>query len=136
MVRPGYYPVDVLEFTPGKKNRQTYSFTGAISADISTHWRIGAGIDFTSANYSKRKDLRHSNYFLDLNFSPGFVWHDGDISVGANSVVNKSLPEGNVMIAGAPAKVIKPAEPWYIRDGKSFTDKVKAIEELRTKMKL
>lgn len=59
-----------------------------------------------------------------------------NISVGANSVVNKSLPEGNVMIAGAPAKVIKPAEPWYIRDGKSFTDKVKAIEELRTKMKL
>ena len=90
MVRPGYYPVDVLEFTPGKKNRQTYSFTGAISADISTHWRIGAGIDFTSANYSKRKDLRHSNYFLDLNFSPGFVWHDGDISVGANLRIGKN----------------------------------------------
>ncbi|MGN1219347.1 MAG: DUF6850 family outer membrane beta-barrel protein [Candidatus Cryptobacteroides sp.] len=90
MVRPGYYPVDVLEFTPGKKNMQTYAFSGAISADVATNWRIGAGIDFTSANYSKRKDLRHSNYFLDFSITPGLVWHRGDFSAGFNLLFSKN----------------------------------------------
>lgn len=59
-----------------------------------------------------------------------------NVSVGANSVVNKSFPEGNIMIAGAPARLIKPMEAWYIRDGKSYEDKMKAVEELKLKMKL
>lgn len=90
MVRPGYYPVDVLEFTPGKKNMQTYAFTGAISADISSNLRLGAGIDFTCANYSKRKDLRHSNYFLDFSIAPGIVWHRDDFSAGVNLRLSKN----------------------------------------------
>ena len=28
---PGYYPVDIYEFTPGRKTRQTYSFLGGIA---------------------------------------------------------------------------------------------------------
>lgn len=59
-----------------------------------------------------------------------------NVSVGANSVVNKSVIDGNVMIAGAPAKVIKSAVAWYIRDGESFSSKVNAIENLKQKMKL
>lgn len=55
---PGFYPVDLLEFTPGRKDLQTYAFMGGIAADAGTNWRIGGKIDFTSANYSKRKDLR------------------------------------------------------------------------------
>ena len=59
-----------------------------------------------------------------------------NVSVGANSVVNKSFTDGNIMIAGAPAKQIKPMDAWYIRDGKFFADKVKAIENLKLKMKI
>ena len=29
-IKPGYYPVDVLEFTPGRKALQTYAFDGGI----------------------------------------------------------------------------------------------------------
>lgn len=54
-----------------------------------------------------------------------------NVSVGANSVVNKSFEDGNIMIAGALAKMIKPMDALYIRDGKSFIDKVKAIENLK-----
>ena len=57
-----------------------------------------------------------------------------NVSIGANSLVNKSFPDGNVMIAGAPAKIIKPTEAWYVRDG--FTDRVQRIEALKTKMNL
>ena len=54
-----------------------------------------------------------------------------NISVGANSVVNKDFKEDNVMIAGAPAKIIKRTEPWYIRDGEIFHNRVKAIENMK-----
>ena len=59
-----------------------------------------------------------------------------NVSVGANSVVNKSFTEGNIMIAGAPAIRIKPMEAWYIRDGKSYINKVKAVEKLKLEMNL
>ena len=49
-IHPGFYPVDLQEFTPGRKDLQTYAFMGGIAADAGTHWRIGGKIDFTSAN--------------------------------------------------------------------------------------
>ena len=53
-----------------------------------------------------------------------------NVSVGANSLVNKSFGS-NIMIAGAPATEIKKMEPWYIRDGKEFIDKVNKVEALK-----
>lgn len=57
-----------------------------------------------------------------------------NITVAANSVVTKSFPDGNVLLAGMPATVLKPAEPWFIRDGVMFHDRVKKIEELKERM--
>lgn len=88
--RPGYYPVDVLEFTPGDKSRQTYHFDGGITSDLGTSWRVGGRISLTSENYTKRKDLRHTDYLLDLAVAPGIMFHSGDISVGANYIFRKS----------------------------------------------
>lgn len=57
-----------------------------------------------------------------------------NITVAANSVVTKSFPEDNVLLAGMPANVIKSAEPWYFRDGELFSERVRKIEVLRTRM--
>lgn len=91
-LRPGYYPLDVLEFTPGKKTRQTYAFDGSISIDLSGGWRLGASMDFTSANYAKRKDLRHTNYLLDMMVTPGISYTvpSGDLSLGVNYIFRKN----------------------------------------------
>ncbi len=70
LVRPGYFPVDVLEMTPGKKNMQTYSFEGGLGADIGEHWILGGRISFSAANYTKTKDLRYTNFALDLTVEP------------------------------------------------------------------
>ena len=58
-----------------------------------------------------------------------------NVSVGANSVVNKSFPS-DCMIAGAPAVRIKDAIAWYERDGEAYANKVKRIEELKQRMNL
>ena len=89
-IRPGFYPVDVMEFTPGRKTLQTYAFDGGIAYDLDAHWRIGAMMDFESANIAKRKDLRHSNWLLDMTVSPGFLYHNGDFAVGANYIFRKT----------------------------------------------
>ena len=72
-IHPGFYPVDILEFTPGRKDLQTYSFMGGIATNLNPNWRLGGKIDFASANYSKRKDVRHTNYRLDLQVAPGIM---------------------------------------------------------------
>ena len=89
-IKPGFYPVDVLEFTPGRKTLQTYAFDGGISYDLASRWRIGAMMDFESSNIAKRKDLRHSNWRLDMTVSPGFMYHDGDFAIGANYIFRKT----------------------------------------------
>ena len=89
-INPGFYPVDVLEFTPGRKTMQTYAFDGGVSYDLTQAWRIGAKMDFESANLAKRKDLRHTNWRLDMTVAPGFMYHAGDFAVGANYLFRKT----------------------------------------------
>lgn len=89
-INPGFYPVDILEFTPGRKTLQTYAFNGGLSYDIADHWRIGGKVDFESANMSKRKDLRHTNWWLDMTVTPGFQYHKGDFAVGASYIFRKT----------------------------------------------
>ncbi|MCC8153328.1 MAG: hypothetical protein LIP01_03400 [Tannerellaceae bacterium] len=89
-IKPGFYPVDILEFTPGRKELQTYAFSGGISVDITPAWRIGGNINFISANYAKRKDLRHSNYRLDMAVTPGIMYHTGDYAIGLAYTIGKN----------------------------------------------
>lgn len=89
LIHPSYYPLDVLEFTPGRKTLQTYAFDGSIGVDLSPRWRIGGGIDFQSANYAKRKDLRHTNYRLDMTVSSGLQYHDGLLAIGLSYIYSK-----------------------------------------------
>ena len=57
-----------------------------------------------------------------------------NITVGANSVVNKTYIGNNALIAGAPAKYIKDKDPWCGgKDGKYYRRQQK-VEELRRKM--
>ena len=87
---PGYYPIDVLEFTPGRKTLQTYSLDGGFSYDMSSNWRLGIMADFASANLAKRKDLRHTNWKLDFSIAPGIMYHNGDFAAGLSYIYRKT----------------------------------------------
>lgn len=89
-IEPGYYPVDVLEFTPGRKTRQTYAFDGGLAFDINDMWTIGAKMDFMSANYAKLKDLRYTDWKLDMTVAPAVMFRSGDFVAGASPVFRKT----------------------------------------------
>ncbi len=57
-----------------------------------------------------------------------------NISIGANSLVNKNFEEDNILIGGMPAKKIKEALPWYIRD--HFQERVERVNSLKCRYKL
>lgn len=83
MINPGRYPIDILEFTAGTKTRQNYAVSGGISVQLSERWRIGARADFSATSYAKLKDLRYTNFGLDLNVRPGIQWVGDDFTAGA-----------------------------------------------------
>lgn len=88
--RPGYYPVEAYEFTPGRKTRQIYSFAGGVAVEMSDRWLVGGRMDFEAQNYTKRKDLRHTNYLLDMTFAPSVMWRSGDVHIGASGIFSKN----------------------------------------------
>lgn len=86
---PDLFPIDIIEFIPGRKDRQDYSFGLGLSADMGPEWKIGAAVDFTSTNYSKRKDLRYTNFGLDFSIAPSVLYDNGDVAVGASYVFHR-----------------------------------------------
>ena len=66
---PGYFPVDVLEFTPGDKTRQTYSLGGGLMTEVG-EFLVGGDARYRASNYAKRKDIRHTTYGTDLRLAP------------------------------------------------------------------
>ena len=89
-IKPGYYPVDVLEFTPGDKTLQAYTFSGGIAVPLDNRWTIGAKMDFESDNYAKRKDIRHTNYRLDMTLAPSATLRLDRWTIGAAAIFNKN----------------------------------------------
>ena len=71
-LEPGYFPVDVLEFTPGDKTRQTYRMGGGFATNLFDEAVFGIKADYTAANYAKRKDIRHTTYGMNLQVEPTF----------------------------------------------------------------
>ncbi len=89
--RPGYYPIDMLEFTPGDKTMQTYRISGGISIDLNETFLLGAGLDYNARNYTKRKDLRHTTWLMDMTANIGLIARIGNgMSLGLSYFYNKS----------------------------------------------
>ena len=70
-LEPGYFPVDVLEFTPGDKTRQTYRMGGGFATDLDNDFLVlGGKASYSASNYAKRKDIRHTTYGMSLRVEP------------------------------------------------------------------
>ncbi len=91
-IHPGYYPIDVLEFTPGNKTRQTYSFGGSMLAGLGERWLLGGKMSYEAINYAKRKDIRHTTYGMDFSIEPtvGVKLSDGKAILSMSYIFRKT----------------------------------------------
>ena len=83
-LEPGYFPVDVVELTPGDKTRQTYKLSGGFATEFFDDFAFGVKADYMSANYAKRKDIRHTTYGMSFRVEPTisiFTTDEGGVSV-------------------------------------------------------
>lgn len=51
-----------------------------------------------------------------------------NVTVGANSIVNKSYPEGNALLVGGPAIKKHERLAWYDEENGIFQERVTVIE--------
>lgn len=97
---PQRYPVDILEFTPGIKSRQSYSLSGVIGIPLGRGWIIGAGLNFESQNCAKRKDLRYTMYMLDFALTPSVIYQTGPWAFGASFLFERNTQGVNAERVG------------------------------------
>ena len=88
--QPGYYPIDVLEFTPGPKTRQTYQVGGGLAWLNGSRWIPGFTLNFQGINYSKRKDLRHTTYRQEISFVPSLLYKGEGWNAGLSAILEKN----------------------------------------------
>lgn len=85
------FPVDIMEYTPGNKTKQRYAFNAGISVDVADSWRLGARLDFAATNLAKLKDLRYTDFAMDIALRPGVQWlGPKGLNIGANLIIGKS----------------------------------------------
>ena len=94
-LRPSYNPIDIQQSsdsTNGNKVKETYHLIGALSTDITSRLTLGGKVDYEVGNYSKQKDLRNVNKFLDLVVTIGGSYKlTKNIEIGANYYFNRNV---------------------------------------------
>ncbi len=102
-------PFNILEFyndSPGKKNRESYLIAAGVGYDLLSNLRIGARFDYKAVNYTKRKDLRHTNTLLDMNLTAGLTYTLADkFTVGANYIYARKIEEIGFEVFGTTDKM-------------------------------
>ena len=73
-LEPGYFPVDVLEFTPGTKSRETGRFEAGFVTDLGYEWAAGLKASFQAGYMGKQTDLRHSTFGADVQVEPTLTY--------------------------------------------------------------
>lgn len=88
LLNPEEAPFDMVEYTEenrGKKRLEQYEVVGSAAYSPLGWLTIGGGIDYQAANYAKRKDLRHTNFAMDMTVNAGLKFRIIEqLQVGVN----------------------------------------------------
>ena len=100
--------------------------------------RVGANCVLhtsTCIGGSERKVLGDNLYISTGAIILGDITIADNVTISANSLVNKSFTDSNVLIGGTPAKVIKQRDTWFDCEGHdAYAAYAKQIEGLRKAM--
>ena len=71
---PGYFPIDLLEFTPGMKIRETGRLEAGFVTDLGYEYAAGLKATFQAGYQGKQTDLRHSSFGMDARVEPTLTY--------------------------------------------------------------
>ncbi len=71
---PGYFPIDLLEFTPGTKYRETGRLEAGFVTDLGYEYAVGLKATFLAGYQGKQTDLRHSSFGMDARVEPTLTY--------------------------------------------------------------
>lgn len=107
-IDPTHTPFDLIEYTEdnrGDKELEQYNLHGAVGVDLGKWVALGGSFDYSAANYTKRKDLRHVNSLMDMRLVLGGVLHAGDkMNVGLNYAYRRQNETLQLSIYGTQDK--------------------------------
>lgn len=88
-------PFDLIEYTPGREGLKTfekYVIEGHVGYLATDRLSIGAGLDFSSSNIAKHRDVRHKNNRLDMTVSAGLSYRlSSALTLGANYIYRRAV---------------------------------------------
>lgn len=88
LIDPASAPFDILELSTenrGRKQLERYEVEGSVAFRIVEWLSAGVRFDYEAANYSKRRDLRHTNSMMNLSATAGLKFRIGrKVQIGAN----------------------------------------------------
>ncbi len=71
---PGYFPIDLLEFSPGMKIRETGRLEAGFVTDLGYEYAAGLKASFQAGYQGKQTDLRHSSFGMDARVEPTLTY--------------------------------------------------------------
>jgi hypothetical protein len=111
-IHPDYNAFDITEIsasTKGEKNLEQYGLVGAVGIRLLPRLSLGGKVDYRTANYSKHKDLRHQNKYLDLTVTAGAAYRlTQAIEIGANYLYRRSIESLKFGIYGNTDQMYSP----------------------------
>lgn len=103
---------------------------------VNSNARVGANCVLhtsTCIGGSEPKLLGNNIYISTGVIIVGEVTLADNISISANSLVNRSFSDKNVLIGGSPAGFIKESKAWFDRE-QAFEERIRQIDKLYNSM--
>ncbi len=107
-IDPTQTPFDLVEFTdenPGDKQLETYRVAGSVGVAATRRLAVGVRFDYATANYAKRRDLRHVNSLMDMTVSPGILFRTGRFALGVNYTYRRRIESLMLNVYGKTDRV-------------------------------
>lgn len=107
-IDPTQTPFDMVEFTdenPGDKQLETYRVAGSVGVAATRRLTAGVRFDYATANYAKRRDLRHVNSLMDMTVSPGILFRTSRFAVGVNYTYRRRIESLMLNVYGKTDRV-------------------------------
>jgi serine O-acetyltransferase len=83
---------------------------------------------------SERKIIGDNVYISTGVILAGQIDLADNITISANSFVNKNFIQANILIGGSPAKKLKERQAWYNLDGEIYKNRIAKIESLKMRL--